>query len=145
MTETIIVGVAAVVLALGVWAVTLPATRSGSATIDIAASPSSIVAIIENVELQTEWRADIVSVDRDEGSWTEMTKSGETTRFQWLERSEDRLSLQFSSNAGYSGEWHAVIAPTAAGATVHVNEQATIRDRLRRVMAHMFFDPSKFS
>jgi hypothetical protein len=138
---------AVVMLSMGAaaWVLVLPATRTGTAIIEIAASPSTIMAVLEDVEAQPNWREGIASVARHNNGWTETTARGEKIDFVWTEQSPLKLSMQFVSDAGYTGEWTAVLEPTASGTELVVTESATTNKLLTRLLAHLFFDPQAYA
>ncbi|MGL5012152.1 MAG: hypothetical protein ACRC6I_19980, partial [Paracoccaceae bacterium] len=59
----------------------LPATREGRAETVIAAAPARILAVLQDVEAQPDWRADVKSVTRSATGWVEVTSRGETITF----------------------------------------------------------------
>ncbi len=123
----------------------LPDTREGRAEVVIAATPARIVAVIADVEAQTEWRQGITAIERSAGGWTEVTARGERIRFVTEEMGEARIRLRFASDAGYSGVWEAVLTPEAAGTRIAVVERAEIPAPLGRILARLFFDPEAFA
>ena len=123
----------------------LPATREGRAEIVIAAPPSRIVAVIADVEAQPDWRAGVASVERSAEGWVEVTARGERIRFVIAQMGEARIALRFTSDAGYSGDWEAVLTPDAAGTRVSVVERAVVPSPLGRILARLFFDPQAFA
>lgn len=137
-----IVLLAGLVLAIGY---SLPATREGRAETVIAASPSRILDVLDSVETQPEWRADIRSVTRIPDGWTEVNQRGETITFTPEEMTESAVRLRFRSDAGYSGHWHATLTPVAEGTRISVTESATIPSPVGRIMARLFFDPEAFA
>lgn len=136
-----VVLVVALILIIG-WL--LPATREGRAEITIAAQPDLVAAVIADVETQPEWR-DLGTVSRTETGWFEMTLRGERIDFVADEMSTDRISLRFTSDAGYSGEWQAFLEPVSGGTRISVIERATVPSPLGRIMARLLFDPTEFA
>lgn len=123
----------------------LPATREGRAEAVIAAPPARVLAVIADVESQSEWRAGIRSVHRDGPAWTEITERGETITFTPVIMDETRIHLRFASDGGYFGEWRATLAPEAGGTRIAVVERATVPSPVGRVLARLFFDPEAFA
>ncbi len=122
----------------------LPATREGHAETVIAASPERLLAVIADVEAQPEWR-DVGSVTRTSDGWFEVTARGERISFFAEEMTTARVRLRFSSDAGYSGEWHALLQPAAEGTRITVVERATVPSPLGRIIARLLFDPTAFA
>jgi hypothetical protein len=122
----------------------LPQTREGRAEATIAAPPDLVLAVIEDVETQPEWR-DVGSVTRTETGWSEVTARGERIDFVAEEMSVDRIALRFTSDAGYSGEWQALLAPVSGGTRIAVVERATTTSPLGRIVARLMFDPTEFA
>ncbi len=122
----------------------LPATREGHAATTIAAPPERVLAVIADVEAQPEWR-DVRSVARTPEGWVEVTPRGERIAFLAEEMSVAQIRLRFSSEAGYSGEWHAVLGPAAGGTRIGVIERATVPSPLGRILARLMFDPEAFA
>lgn len=123
----------------------LPATREGRAEVVIAAPPSRIVAVIADVEAQPDWRAGVAAVERNAEGWVEVTARGERISFVIEEMGEARIALRFTSDAGYSGAWEAVLVPEAAGTRVSVVERAVVPSPLGRILARLVFDPEAFA
>lgn len=122
----------------------LPATREGRAATTIAAPPERVLAVIADVEAQPEWR-DVRSVTRTPEGWVEVTPRGERIAFVAEEMSVAQIRLRFSSEAGYAGEWHAVLESAGGGTRIAVLERATVPSPLGRIMARMMFDPEAFA
>jgi hypothetical protein len=132
---------AALVMAIG-WL--LPKTREGRAETTIAATPERVLAVIADVEAQPEWR-DVGTVTRTEAGWFEVTARGERIDFVADDMTADRISLRFSSDAGYSGEWQATLEPVAEGTRIAVVERATVPSPVGRIIAGLMFDPEEFA
>lgn len=133
---------AGLVVAVG-WA--LPASREGRAEVVIAAAPAQIVAVIADVEAQTEWRKGVSAVERTAEGWVEVTARGERISFVTEEMSEAGIRLRFASDAGYAGVWEAVLVPDTGGTRIAVVERAEIPSPLGRILARLFFDPDAFA
>lgn len=123
----------------------LPATREGRAEVVIAAKPAQIAEVIADVEAQVAWREGISSVERTADGWVEVTARGERISFMTEEMGEARIRLRFSSDAGYSGTWEAVLVPEGEGTRIAVVERAEIPSPLGRILARLFFDPEAFA
>jgi hypothetical protein len=124
--------------------VLLPATREGRAETFIMAPPERVLAVIADVEAQPEWR-DVGSVTRTPNGWVEVTPRGERISFVAAEMTTARVRLGFSSDAGYSGEWEALLQPTVGGTRIAVVERATVPSPLGRIVARLLFDPTAFA
>lgn len=122
----------------------LPATREGRAAITIAAPPERVLAVIADIEAQPQWR-DVRAVTRTPEGWVEITPRGERISFVAEEMTPARIRLRFTSDAGYAGEWRAVLEPVAAGTRIAVAERATIPSPLGRIIARLVFDPEAFA
>lgn len=140
--------IAAVILlgliALVIWATTLPKTVSASRTAVLPASPQIVFAVVEAVEKQPTWRTGVASVEvRDAGaSWTEVTDRGMRIEFQRVDsRPPEVLSVRFSSVSGFSGEWRGEFAAEQAGTRVTFTETVTTPSPIGRVMARVFAPP----
>ena len=123
----------------------LPATREGRAEVVIDAPPGRILAVIADVEAQVAWRDGIASVERTAEGWVEVTTRGERISFLAEEMSEARIRLRFTSEAGYSGSWEAVLTPQVQGAQITVLERAEIPSPLGRILARLLFNPEAFA
>jgi hypothetical protein len=135
----------ALVVAL-VWLIgwLLPETREGRAEAIIEAPPELVLAVIADVEAQPEWR-DLGTVRRTETGWFEEILRGERIDFVADEMSVDRIRLRFTSDAGYSGAWHAILEPVPGGTRIAVVERATMPSPLGRIVARLMFDPTAFA
>jgi hypothetical protein len=122
----------------------LPATREGRAEAVIPAPPERLLAVIGDVEAQPDWR-DVASVTRSSDGWVELTRRGERITFVADEMTPHRISLRFSSDAGYIGVWHAVMEPVEGGTRIAVVEQATVLSPIGRIVARLMFDPAGFA
>jgi hypothetical protein len=122
----------------------LPATREGRAETVIMAPPERVLAVIADVEAQPEWRQ-VGSVTRTRDGWVEVTGRGERISFVAEEMTTALVRLRFSSDAGYSGEWQALLRPTAGGTRIAVVERATVPSPLGRIVARLLFDPTAFA
>lgn len=123
----------------------LPATREGRAEVVIAAPAPRIVEVIADVEAQVDWRTGIAAVERTAEGWVEVTARGERISFRADEMGDARIRLHFASDAGYSGEWEAVLTPDSTGTRVAVVERAVVPSPLGRILARIFFDPEEFA
>jgi hypothetical protein len=123
----------------------LPATREGRAETVIAAPPDAILAVIADVEAQPDWRAGVASVTRTDTGWEEVTVRGERIAFVAEEMGPDRIRLSFTSDAGYTGAWEAVLTPVAEGTRIAVVERATVPSPIGRIIARAMFDPTEFA
>lgn len=133
---------AGLVVAVGL---ALPAVREGRAEVVIAAAPARILAVIADVEAQTEWRQGILAVERTAEGWVEVTARGERISFVAEVMGEARIRLRFASDAGYSGVWEAELSPDAGGTRIAVVERAEIPSLPGRILARLFFDPEAFA
>lgn len=143
----VILSLASVALVLAVvWLIgwLLPETREGRAEAIIEAPPELMLAVIADIETQPEWR-DLGAVTRTETGWFEVTLRGERIDFVADEMSLDRIRLRFTSDAGYSGAWHAILQPVPGGTRIAVVEQATVPSPLGRIIARLMFDPTAFA
>jgi hypothetical protein len=122
----------------------LPATREGRAETVIGAPPDRILAVIADVEAQPDWR-EVGQVTRTADGWEEVTSRGERIAFVAEEMSPARISLRFTSDAGYTGEWEAVLEPVAAGTRIAVVERATVPSPIGRILSRVMFDPGAFA
>lgn len=123
----------------------LPATREGRAETVIAAPSDAVLTVIADVEAQQEWRTDVASVVRTDTGWAEVTSRGERIAFVAEEMTAGTIRLRFASDAGYSGEWQAVLTPVAEGTRIAVVERATVPSPLGRIIARLMFDPTEFA
>ncbi len=122
----------------------LPATREGRAKTIIAAPPDRVLSVIADVEAQPEWR-EVGNVTRTAEGWEEVTPRGEKIVFVAEEMTKTRIRLRFTSDAGYTGAWEAVLEPVAGGTRIAVVERATVPSPLGRIIARLMFDPGAFA
>lgn len=122
----------------------LPATREGRAETIVRAPPDQVLAVVADVEAQPQWR-DVGTVTRTEDGWAEVTARGERITFAAEEMTEQRIRLRFSSDAGYQGEWLAVLEPVTDGTRVTVVERVTVPSPLGRIISRILFDPTAFA
>jgi uncharacterized protein YndB with AHSA1/START domain len=141
LSLAILLVLAALVLLIG-WL--LPATREGRAETVIAAPPDRVLAVIADVEAQPEWR-EVGEVTRTPEGWEEVTARGERIAFVAEEMTETRIRLRFTSDAGYTGEWEAVLEPVAEGTRLEVVERATVPSAVGRILSRLMFDPGAFA
>jgi hypothetical protein len=136
-----------VVLPAALWAVgsLLPAVREGQAETTIDSPPDRVLAVIAAVEEQPRWRSGVAAVERTADGWTEVTERGERIAFVPDEMTEARIRLRFTSDAGYSGSWEAVLAPDGPGTRIVATERAEVHSPLRRLVARLVFDPEAFA
>ncbi|MGL4239303.1 SRPBCC family protein [Tabrizicola sp.] len=137
-----LVGLAALVFLAG-WM--MPATREGRAELVIAAPPEAVLAVLQDVEAQAEWRPEIESVQRSGDGWIEVTTSGERISLFVEEMTLERVRFRFISRWGYSGEWEAVLEPVEGGTRIAVVERATVPSAFGRVISRLMFDPEEFA
>ena len=123
----------------------LPAAREGRAETVVAAPPARVVAVIADVEAQAEWRDGIAGVERTAEGWVEVTARGERIAFVTDEMGEARVRLRFTSDAGYTGSWEAVLSPEGTGTRVSVVERAVVPSPIGRILVRLFFDPEQFA
>ncbi len=123
----------------------LPETRTGFAQRVLSAAPETIVSVISDVTAQPEWRSDVRAVEANGDVWVEVTRSGDRIRFAWTERTATTLALRFESDRGVVGTWRAHLIPEPAGTRLMVEERASIRNPLGRLIASLMFDPNAFA
>ena len=123
----------------------LSATREGRAAAVIAAPVAEVVAVIADVEAQVDWRDGVAAVTRTAEGWVEVTARGERISFVVEEMGPAQVRLRFASDAGYSGEWEAVLVPEGVGTRVSVVERAVVPSPIGRILARLFFDPEAFA
>jgi hypothetical protein len=122
----------------------MPATREGRAETVILAPPDRILAVIADVEAQTDWRS-VGRATRTTGGWEEVTPRGERIVFVADEMTETRIRLRFASDAGHTGAWEAVLEPAEGGTRIAVVERATIPSPIGRIISRLMFDPGDFA
>ena len=122
----------------------LPETREGRAETTIAAPPDLVLAVIADVETQPQWR-NVGTVTRTENGWFEVTVRGERIDFVADEMSVERIRLRFTSDAGYSGAWNAMLEPIPGRTQIAVVERATVPSPVGRIVARLMFDPTEFA
>lgn len=123
----------------------LPATREGRVETVIAAPPDALLAVIADVEAQPDWRSGVASVARTATGWDEFTTRGERIAFTAEVMTPERIWLRFASDAGYAGEWEAVLTPVPQGTRIAVVERATVPSPVGRIIARLMFDPTEFA
>lgn len=138
------IGTAVVTFAVGA---ALPATRAATITRDLQAPMDVVHSTIRDIARQPDWRANIAAIaPGPNGTWTEITRSGERVTFRLTEDHPTRIALFFESTRGYNGQWQADLATTDAGGTrLTVTERATTPSPLGRVLSRLFFDPEAFA
>lgn len=141
----LLAGLALLVAALFLTGSLLPAAREGRAGITIAAPPGRVLALIEAVEQQPDWREGLARVTRTPQGWVETTARGEEITFTPEEMTEARIRLRFTSSAGYQGTWEATLTPVPEGTRIDVVERAEIASPLGRILARLFFNPEAFA
>ena len=117
----------------------MPPTREGRAETVILAPPDRILAVIADVEAQPDWRA-VGQVIRTADGWQEVTPR-ETITFVTGEMTETRIRLRFASDAGYTGDWQAVLERVEGGTRIAVTERATVPSPIGRILSRLMFDP----
>ncbi len=122
----------------------MPATREGRAETVIAAPPDRILAVIADVEAQPDWRA-VGRVTRTAEGWEEVTPRGERIAFVAEEMTGTRIRLRFTSDAGYTGAWEAVLERVEGGTRIAVVERATVPSPIGRILSRLMFDPGAFA
>jgi hypothetical protein len=134
-------------LPAALWAVGsgLPAVREGQAETTIDAPLDRVLAVIAAVEEQPRWRGGVAAVERTSEGWVEVTERGERIAFVPDEMTEARIRLRFTSDAGYTGTWEAVLSPDGSGTRIVATERAEVPSPLRRLVARVVFDPEAFA
>ena len=122
----------------------LPKTREGHAETVINATPQQVLDVVANLEAQPEWR-EIGTVTRTQTGWVETTARGERIEFVAKDMTTSQINLSFVSDAGYFGEWQAVLRPVADGTHIKVVERATVPSPLGRVISRLMFNPTQFA
>ncbi len=122
----------------------LPETRIGFAQRVLSAAPETIVSVISDVTAQPEWRSDVRAIEANGDVWVEVTLSGDRIRFAWTERTATTLALRFESDRGVVGTWRAHLIPEPTGSRLLVEERASIRNPVGRLIALLMFDPNAF-
>jgi hypothetical protein len=140
---------AVVIIALigAVWLIgmILPATRVGRIEGRINAPPAAILATIRAVEGQPQWRADVAGVARMGEGWSETTKRGQVISFTPEEMTEQRIRLRFAADAGFGGTWAADLRADGAGTIITIAETVTIPSPIGRIFSRLFFNPQDFA
>lgn len=139
------VGMIALIGAVWLVGMMLPATRVGRIEGRIAAPPAAILATIRAVEDQPQWRADVARVARTGAGWFETTKRGQVITFTPEEMTEQRIRLRFASDAGFGGLWQADLRADGAGTIITIAETVTIPSPIGRIFSRIFFNPQEFA
>ena len=125
---------------------TLPETRSGTHTLEIAAPPRIVRDVILDIESQPRWRDGIAGVQRTGQGWTEITTRGEKIEFRLEAATDAEIRMSFVSSYGYHGQWTGRLNPLEDGGTqLAVTETATTPSPFGRVLSILFFNPEAFA
>lgn len=144
MFIAVAIAVVAVGLVLAV-GLLLPETRTGLAQRVTSAQPETIMSVISDVAAQPEWRSDVKAIELHGDAWVEVTRSGDRIRFEWTERTTSTMELRFESDMGVVGTWRAKLIAEPAGTRLEVEEKASIRQPVLRLIAFLMFDPNAFA
>lgn len=138
---------ALVLLALALYALgaLLPATRTGRASILIAAPPEAILATIRDYQAQVEWREGIAAVRAQGESWVETTTRGDDITFTPETMTPQSIILHFRGRSGFFGTWQAEMHAQGLQTQIDVTETVTVPSPLGRLAARLFVDPEKFA
>lgn len=141
----ILAGLLCIGLAGSGWIICLPKQRIGTATHFFEVSPTYLKETILDVKQQTLWRKELGKVELTETGWIEYLKSGERINFQLVRNSSNEIQLNFQSQHGYSGTWHAQLIATGSGTTIVAKENIVLETITSRIVSHLFFDPEKIA
>ena len=128
----------------------LPATRTASATREIAAPPDRVWRLMTDVAAQPAWRPNVAAVELLDAApgrerWIERPRSGAAIHF----RTERQLAptewtIAFSGPA--EGRWTGSLEPMTdgSGTRLRVKESSSVKNPWTRVIAHLAFNPQVF-
>ncbi|MBD3165569.1 hypothetical protein GF324_03145 [bacterium] len=126
----------------------LPKQHEATVTVEFAASPDTIWALLSNHTYEPLWRPDLEGIELiredDAGEvWEERYRNRQVMQMRTVKRDSSKMVLKrelVGSNEGYSGSWTTYIDPLPDGGTkVTMTERGTINSPLfRGVMKYLF-------
>jgi hypothetical protein len=145
LLAAVVVGIAA-----GLAGLLLPATRTASATREIAAPPERVWRLMTDLAAQPTWRPGVAAVEVLDATpgrerWIERPRSGPAIRFHTERQlAPTEWTIAFSGPA--EGRWTGRLdpQPDGRGVLLKIEESSTVRNPWMRLVARLAFDPQAF-
>lgn len=116
-------GIVALVALAGVIVGLLPSQRSATHTVAIAAPPARILAVLNDLARQPEWRPDVATVVvHSPTAWTEVLKAGPRIKFERPDVWSDNTLTCSVRGDGFTGSWQARLQPSGGTTVVTLTE-----------------------
>lgn len=147
-----------VVISAGMWAalavsfiialIVIPAEKSFTNEVEIAATPEQVWQVIFDKKRYTEWQSAVTKVEvTDEKNWTEYAKDiPDPMHFTVVnDKRPSEAELHFTMGDDFNGHWHGTITPTANGVKLKTVDSYKADGWISKVMIGLFFDLDKFA
>jgi len=145
---TVGVLVSSCVLAFGIAALALPASRSFENETEINAPAEKVWEVVTDVDRYVEWQTQIGQVEIiDDKNWVEYPKNTpEPLRFRVVNDERPRkMEFHYTMGDSFSGRWKGEVTETANGVTIKTIDSYATEGVLTRVMIGTFFDMDGFA
>lgn len=142
----VLVGVPALLYAAGLL---IPRDHAASMEIALASPPERVWELVSDFAGTPRWRADVTRVDilpanGGPARFVEASRNG-TVTYEVVSQEPPRRQVVRVVDDGqpFGGTWTWTIEPDGAGSRVAILEQGFVKSPLFRVMAKLFFPPTK--
>lgn len=145
-----------VVISAGVWAalavafaagvMVIPAEKSFTNEVDIAATPEQVWQVIFDQKHYTEWQTSIVRVEiKDEKNWIEYSKDApDPMHFTIVtDKRPAEAELHYIMGDDFNGHWHGTIQPVAGGVKLTTMDSYKVDGWFAKVLIGTLFDMDK--
>jgi uncharacterized protein YndB with AHSA1/START domain len=137
----------AVLFALGFWGGHLPREHIAMETVELAATPAQVYAVVRDLENAPSWRSDVKQVEAlpprgDRKVYRQRGDDGALT-LEVVEDVPDKRFVTEIADLGlpFAGRWVFQLEPTASGGTrLTLAEIGDIQNPVLRLFAHHLFD-----
>jgi uncharacterized protein YndB with AHSA1/START domain len=139
---------AAVAVAFTIAVIVIPAEKSFTNEVDIAATPEQVWQVIFDKKRYPEWQTAITNVEvTDEKNWIEYTKNApDPMHFTVVnDKRPAEVELHYTMGDAFGGHWHGTITPTATGVKLKTVDSYKADGWLSKVMVGVLFDLDKFA
>jgi uncharacterized protein YndB with AHSA1/START domain len=138
----VVIGLPLVAAAIGMF---IPRDHEARMTIDLAAAPDRVWALVSDFANTPKWRSDVKSIVMEPSNlrFTESSSMGDVT-FEILtqEPPARQVVKVVDDNQPFGGTWTWQIDPNGSGSRVTITEAGFVKNPIFRALGAIFFSPT---
>lgn len=122
----------------------LPRDHVARVSIRVNSTPERVWALVSDLGGTARWRSDVIKVELSPPRFVETTKQGKVTFEIVSQQPPSRQVVRVvDDDQPFGGTWTWELAPEGGGTRVTITEAGFVKNPLFRVMAKLFFPPTR--